>query len=273
MNVDKFVEEIAKRTERVVGKHQNDYVKDSLLYCGNCKTPKQVKIKIGGTEKIVFCMCDCKQKAQEEEERRGQEKKRIAEINSLRTQGISDAKIKQHSFKHAEDTQYIQKCKKYVENWDVMFKNNNGLLFWGTPGCGKTFAAGCIANALIDSAVPVFVTSFPRILNSGYDKSAVLSCMRKYDLVVIDDLGAERQSEYALETIYMVIDERYKANKPMIITTNLSFGEMQNPKNVELLRIYDRILGVCVPVCFSEVSRRKREGEDKMKFAKQIFGG
>lgn len=273
MDFDKIIDALAKRAEASIGTSIEDYVKDGLLYCGNCNTKKQVKISVGGNERIVFCLCECERQKQNQEEQEEKERRRLIDIKILKTQGISDKSIRDYSFSNADETPNIQKCKKYVEKWKDMYLNNNGLLFWGKPGCGKTYAAGCIANALIENRIPVLVTSFPRILNAGYDKLEVLKSMRDYDLVIIDDLGVERTSEYALETVYMIIDERYKANKPMIITTNLKYQDIQNPKNIEFARIYDRILGVCVPVLFGEESRRVKQGEDKMKFAKEIFGG
>lgn len=263
---------IAQAAERQAAVSDGDYIKDGLLYCSKCGTKKQTRVTIAGKEKIMFCLCKCGAEKAKAEEAAEKEKRRVQRIRELRTHGILDTEIRKYSFNNAEITENLKKCKKYVENFVEMLKNNNGLLFWGRPGAGKTFAAGCIANALIDKSVPVLVTSFPRILNGGYDKTDVLKSMREYDLVIIDDLGVERESSYAKETVYMVIDERYKANKPMIITTNLSYSDIQRPKNIELSRIYDRILGVCVPVCFSGESRRVKQGEGKMQAARKIFG-
>ena len=124
-----------------------------------------------------------------------------------------------------------------------MLENNIGLLIYGDTGNGKTHAAACIANALIDECVPVMMTSFPRILSGGFDKSSTIAEMNRYPLVVIDDLGAERQSDYSLEIMYLIIDERYKAKKPLIITTNLSFNRWNEIFGDEVLTaaMVDRI--------------------------------
>lgn len=270
---EQTIDNLGKIAENAIGQSDKDYVKGGILQCWKCNTAKQVKINIGGKEKIVFCLCQCKQEEQRLEEKRESEQKRKLEIKTLRINGISDVKIRKYSFSVADETRIIRNCHKYVDNWEEIYNNNSGLIFWGKPGSGKTFAAGCIANALIEKSIPVLVTSFPRILSAGYDKSDILKSMRKFDLVVIDDLGVERQNEYALETVYTIIDERYKANKPMIITTNLEYSELKNPKDIKYSRIYDRILGVCTPVCFADESRRIKEGENKLKLVKQIFGG
>ncbi len=115
------------------------------------------------------------------------------------------------------------------------------------------------------------ITSFPRILNSAFDKQDIVEQMHYYPLVVIDDLGAERQSDYALETVYMVIDERYKAKKPLIITTNLTLDEICKPKNMKLQRIYDRILEMCSPIAFKGDSiRRVKARENAAAAAKML---
>ncbi|WKY48663.1 hypothetical protein Q5O24_04935 [Eubacteriaceae bacterium ES3] len=72
----------------------------------------------------------------------------------------------------------------------------------------------CIANALIDKGIPVLMTSFTRLsqqLYSEQDKNTFLAALNRYDLLNIDDLGVERKSDYMLENMFNVIDERYKS--------------------------------------------------------------
>lgn len=93
-----------------------------------------------------------------------------------------------------------------------------------------------------------------------------------YDSMVIDDLGAERQSEYAQEIVYAVVDERYKTRKPLIVTTNLTLDEMNDPKSMDYKRIYSRIQEMCVPVYFKGGSRRVKIAEGKKDVVREIFG-
>jgi DNA replication protein DnaC len=128
-----------------------------------------------------------------------------------------------------------------------VYKDNTGLLLWGNIGTGKTFFAACIANALINNGVPVLMTNFAKIINalSGFnieDKNKYIVDFNRYKLLVIDDLGAERQSDFAQEIVYNVIDSRYKNGQPIIITTNLTLDEIKKPANITYSRIYDRIL-------------------------------
>lgn len=273
----KLMNTIANVINEIVAKSENStdlltgYKKNGIIYCSKCHTPKQTRIHILSNTRIVPCLCRCEnEKYQRQKEAQIKANQEI-EIRRLRLDGIEDKQICNFSFDNAEKTIEILRCQKYIENWERLFHSNIGLLLWGKPDSGKTFAAGCIANALIDKRIPVLVTSFPKILNSKYDKSTFFNDLKKYDMLVLDDLGTERTSEYALEIVFAVIDERIKINKPMIITTNLQYSEMKNPKSIEYSRIYSRILGCCVPIYFNGTSRREIEGEHKKNIIKEIF--
>lgn len=250
-----------------------DYLQDGLIYCGHCKTPKQCRIAYGTGNRIVGCQCACQSRQYEAQRKAEKDRERALYIETLRTAGIKDRTLTQCRFEGAEETPELSKCRRYVDNWSKMFAENNGLLLWGNTGNGKTFAAACIANALIDRGIPTMITSFPRILNAGWDKREIADQMKFYDLLVLDDLGAERGSEYALETVYMVIDERYKAKKPMIITTNLTLEDLCKPRSMNYQRIYDRVLEMCLPVVFQGGSMRRKLANDKLRRARELLGG
>lgn len=94
---------------------------------------------------------------------------------------------------------------------------------------GKTYAACEVANALIDKGYPVLVTNFARITNTiqgMYEgKQDYIDSLNEFQLLVIDDLGAERESAYMQEMVYNIIDSRYRAGLPMIYTTNISIEQ------------------------------------------------
>ena len=250
-----------------------DYIQDGLLYCGHCGEPKQCRITLGGGVRIVGCQCACRIRQHETEQKAMWEMEQRIHIRDLRADGIRDRGLTGCRFDTAVDTPELAKCRRYADHWDDMYAQNSGLLLWGNTGNGKTYAAACIANQLIDRGVPAMITSFPRILNAGYDKQEIIAQVRYYPLLVIDDLGAERSSEYALETVYTVIDERYKAKKPLIVTTNLTLEEVCKPKSMDYQRIYDRVLEMCVPVVFQGQSIRRQTANEKLKRAKEILDG
>ena len=102
-------------------------------------------------------------------------------------------------------------------------------------------------------------------------KNEYLKSLNRYQLRIIDDLGVERDTSYALETVYLVIDERYKSGQPFIITTNLSPEKLRNPADLEHGRIYDRIMERCVPVAFSGKNYRTDKGRKNMENAAGIL--
>ena len=132
---------------------------------------------------------------------------------------------------------------------------------YGSCGTGKTYAACAVANALIDKGISAKVTNFGRILNElqgTFDKQPYLDELNRYSLLVIDDLGIERTSEFSAEQMYGVIDNRYKSGLPLIITTNLDLHEMSRIEDIRYKRIYERILEVCHPIEFKGVNYRRK---------------
>lgn len=155
------------------------------------------------------------------------------------------------------------------------YKSNIGLLLFGDVGTGKSFFAGCIANALLDQDVPVLMTNFPTILNRltgmfSEDRSEFIASFDEYDLLIIDDLGVERSTEYAMEQMFFVIDSRYRSRRPMIITTNLKLSELKNPPDLAHARIYDRILERCAPILFDGKNFREENAGVTRQAAKDI---
>lgn len=257
-------------------KDNNDYLYNGLLYCGNCNTPKQCKINFAGKEAIVYCVCKCQQEKNEKARIEQEKKEQLERIERLRSFGLRDKNLKNCTFENAEGNEYIEKARKYCDNWEVIYKNNNGLLLWGDVGTGKTFVAGCIANKLIDNRIPVLMTSLIKIINDlqGFrisDKNEYLNELNNYKLLILDDLGAERQSDYALEQVFNVIDNRYRNEQPIIITTNLSLEELKNPKDTKYKRIYDRVLEMCVPMQFKGESKRIETAKDKLNILKDLL--
>lgn len=271
MNVDALIDSIAKKAEPV--RDLVDYEKDGLLYCGHCNTPKQCRIPIGGNVRLVGCQCACAAREYEAEKKARADREKRLRIETLRADGIRDKSLTACRFDTATMSEEIVKCKRYADAWDDMRRENNGLLLWGNTGNGKTFAAACIANELIDRGIPAMITSFPRILNAGYDKQEIIEQVRYYPMLVIDDLGAERSSEYAMETVYTVIDERYKAKKPLIVTTNLTLDELCKPKNMDYQRIYDRVIEMCTPLVFKGDNLRREKATKRLRYVKSVLEG
>lgn len=269
---------ISKTAEQAITENADDYRNaDGLLYCGKCRTAKECVIELFGKTKTVRCICKCEKERDDAEKARFNAMQEQIRIRQLRSVGITDKKILAYTFKNDDgnNPQISDLARRYVERFGEMKANNCGLLLHGDTGTGKSFYAGCIGNALIDKGVSVFATSVPRLLNLIFDtanKSALLRDICSYDLVIIDDIGAERATEYAIEQLYTIIDERYKSNKPVICTTNIEPQAFSNAPDIQRKRIYDRILEMCTPV---EVKgqRRKAAGQAKAKMLNDLLYG
>ena len=144
----------------------------------------------------------------------------------------------------------------------------------GNVGTGKSYMARAIANALIEKGVKVKFTSFIEITNeifSASDKIKYVKSLNKYDLLIIDDVGTERNTEYTLENIYWVIDERVSEGKPLIITTNTDIDKKENDENFNRRRINSRIRNVCIPVDIPNYNIREIMSNKHNETCAEIF--
>lgn len=150
-----------------------------------------------------------------------------------------------------------------------------GYLLWGSVGTGKSFFAACIANALMEKEIPVRMTNFAAVLNDlsgSYEgRNAYIARLCRYPLLILDDFGMERGTEYGLEQVYNVIDSRYRSGKPLIVTTNLSLDELQHPQDTPHARIYDRLLEMCAPILFTGTNFRRQTAQNKLDRLKTMM--
>lgn len=277
MNITNVLTQIAAAADLASPVKAGDYERDGVLFCGKCNSPKQVIVPWpDGTEHKVGCLCRCAKDEYDAAERRRAAEQEQQRINALRVNGIQDKSLRGCTFENARPLPMIEKAKRYADKWPEMKAENIGLLLWGDTGNGKTYTAACIANALIDRGTPVLVTSFNKILSAvtgmfADERVAYLNSLQEFSLLVLDDLGAERQSQFALETVYAVIDNRYKAKLPIIVTTNTPMTTLKNAPDMDYQRIYDRVLEMCVPLHFTGESLRKAAAAEKLNRARKLF--
>ena len=147
-------------------------------------------------------------------------------------------------------------------------------MFFGPVGTGKTYYATCIANALIDNGFRVYVTNFPRLCNKLFhlqDKQDAIDDLNTYDLLVIDDLASERKTEYMDELVWNVIDTRYRAKLPIIITTNLTSEELKNTE-ISQARIFSRLYEMCTFIPVDGKDRRANTMKQSYNEMKTLLG-
>lgn len=244
---------------------------DGLLYCGACGTPKQMRGEGPFSGHLLSIMCACAQEAYDKEME--QERRRKAE--ELRAVCLPVESMRTHTFDSAVDAPHIKTARRYVAKWDEVSAKNIGLLLWGNTGTGKSFTAQCICNALLDRKIPVKYVSAVELVAALMDRDVkrgpYMDGLRKTPLLVIDDIGAERDTAFSREQICAVIDARSEAGRPLIVTTNLTLDEMDACRDQALQRVYNRMKALCVPVAVIGESRRDGIAEEKTRLARELL--
>jgi DNA replication protein DnaC len=261
------------RANEAIKTEECDYIKDGLLHCGKCNTPKQCRVKLMDMILSPKCLCKCEADRQTKEKERAEKQELLERIKRYRKMGFPESQMQYWTFDNDDQSnpKLTEMAKRYVNNFDTFYKDGKGLLLYGGVGTGKTYIACMIANALIDKGYPVLVTNFSRILNTlqgTFEKQEYLDSLNQFKLLVIDDLGVERDTGFAKEQVYNIIDSRYRAGLPMIITTNLTMQKIATESDLADKRVYDRIIERCFPVEVAGESRRMKKlinSRDEMK--------
>lgn len=255
MDLSDYINNLEKKAAEQVTVNEVDYIgEDGLLYCGVCRTKKQTRIIFLGEERTPYCICRCHIKKREAEEQKRKELEFSKKVTNLRNAAFPDSIMRSWSFDNDDGSnkRIIDAAHKYVDNFDEMRKNGKGLLLFGPVGTGKTYAAACIANALVDKGYSVLMTNFTRIANTAFGmyegKQRYYDDLNKYSLLVLDDLCAERKTEAMQETVYHVIDARYRSGLPLIVTTNLTERQLKYPNDMCYQRIFSRLYEMCLPI-------------------------
>lgn len=267
MTFDSIIDSINKPNEC-----PGDYVgPDGLLYCGRCHAPKQMHGENLLAGKILSIACECKLKEMEAEE----EAERIKRIEAIRRHCFPLEATRNHTFANADSGKHIEIAKRYVDNWEHVKTNNYGLLFFGNTGTGKSYAAQCICNGLIDLEIPIIYMTVPTLIavlmDKNTDRASFFKRLQGIALLVLDDIGAERDTPFAQEQLCSVIDARSEAGKPLICTTNYTLDEMKHCPDQQRQRIFNRLLACCIPVAVVGQSKRDAIGQKKLEAARRLL--
>ena len=155
-----------------------------------------------------------------------------------------------------------EKSKRYAEGF-VKGDNKGSLFITGGVGTGKTHLAASIANYLIENEIPVIFGTLITLLNDIKDtykidgdcESDVIEKYSKIPMLIIDDLGKERPSEWTLEKLFTIVNNRYENNLPIIITTNYNKEKLRKRllcnNNEEIVdsiisRLYEMCRGIII---------------------------
>lgn len=231
--------------------------------CPECNEALYLSYEILGRLFIATrdCLCERQQKEFEEQKKKAYE--HDEKVKMLKRDCFSVVNTEKCTFEKDNGlNSKMDIAKNYVEKWTEMSEKNQGLLLMGDTGTGKTYMASAIANALIEKEISVKIVNFEYINNELFDtqsKNRWLEKLKSYDLLIIDDLGSERDTSYSMENVFTVIDQRVNSGKPMIITSNIRIDDIDTTKDLTKRRIYDRINLVCIPVIVNDVDIRDKE--------------
>ena len=280
MDLSRIYKGMAEVAAQGVEEEEGDYIspEDGLLYCGKCHTRKQIRVNLVGREYVHRISCKCRVEAQKKIQEEEKRRERMARIKELRKAGFPDKDMQKMCFgaDDGENAYLMGIARKYVDNFPKMLREGRGLLFFGKVDGGKTFAAASIVNALIDKGYPCMMTNFNRLINkvseSFEGRQEYIDRLNSFDLLAIDDLGTEGNSSFVNGIVYNIINNRYNAGLPTIVTSNLTSQELKNPPNIERERIYSRLYEMMIPVECRQINRRKKALIDAHGELKDLLG-
>ena len=255
---------MAERSQNSLTAEEGDYIdpETGLLMCGKCRTPRQCRVKGMDFTPTVLCKCRKEEEAKREERERESERRRRAE--ELKDECFSSKRLRAMTFEADSEPAREESviCRRYADEFAENYKRGRGLILSGPVGTGKSFLAACVCNRVTDQCRTALFTNLSDIAPlavsvNAFERERAKDILGRYALIVFDDFGAERASDYMKEGIQRAVSMRYDAGKPMIVTTNLAAEDMKG-RDLKEQRLYSRLCETCEFVKVSGGDRRRR---------------
>lgn len=157
----------------------------------------------------------------------------------------------------------LAEVRAFVDDLDARLEEGRGLWLFGDTGTGKTTLAMLVSKMALEAGHSVAIYSLPKLLariRRTYDSEpggdsylAFFERLTSVDLLHIDDLGAEKRSDWVLEQLYALINERYEAQRSVLVTTNLRHEELEEQIGG---RTVSRLNEMCTEIAFFGDDRR-----------------
>jgi DNA replication protein DnaC len=170
--------------------------------------------------------CDCRAERLNRGRSRG-----VASAIPARYRGVSfDRPPVSDMTRDMTTRQVVQAARSYVENLNENLARGKGIWFMGGTGTGKTTLGMLIASEALKAGKTVGIYFAPKLLTrirQTYQEAETENAYSQFfervtsvDLLYIDDLGSERRTDWVVEQLYAVVNERYENQRPMLITSN-----------------------------------------------------
>lgn len=146
-------------------------------------------------------------------------------------------------FDQYQENKHIKASKKYLSQFSVHYREGKGLVLCGKAGAGKTIASICLANALLDRQFSVIFKVQQEITYTAIEqRNQLLTDIIGCNVFILDDFNLSIASENDRKMLYYIIDARAKAEKPTIITSNITKDGIEHPQNPMDKVLLDRII-------------------------------
>lgn len=238
---------------------KNDYIE--CEYCKNKLYRKTIEWNLYGTKRVMkldYERCNCKDAQKYWNEYDMKKLQMLEEEKKLRMMQefankvdkiIKNSKMSRrnlnYKFENFEVNSNNKKVYQSLKEYSEKLANSverKGLILVGNNGVGKTHLACSIANELIKNGIPIIYGTLINLLaelkntydvNNNISEMKIIKLYEKVDLLIIDDLGKEKPSEWGLEKLFTIINSRYENNLPVIITTNYDQNSLINRLSID----------------------------------------
>jgi DNA replication protein DnaC len=205
--------------------------------------------------------CECREPRLRRSQARG-----VASVIPARYRGVS--------FERPPVTQIeamvVRVVRSYVEDLPANLDSGRGLWLMGDTGTGKTTLAMLVSKSTLEAGRSVAIYSLPKLLariRRTYDSQPgednflqFFERLTSVDLLHIDDLGAEKSSDWVLEQLYALVNERYEAQRSIVVTTNLDETSLEEQIGARTVSRLVEICGDPLPL-FGEDQRIALDGQ------------
>lgn len=250
-------------------------------HCGKEKIPQTTELL--GTIITITLPCSCEIQVYEKEMQRIKNYEKYQRQRQMRKNSGLDGAARELTFANFKPRpgadEALQMAREFVDKWNQRLQAGEGFTLAGTYGSGKSHLAAAVIHELIKRGVSAAYQPVAELLKrvrATYDGSAreseaqVLEWLQSVQCLALDDIGAQKQTQWAEEFIFTVLDHRYRRRLPTIITTNCTAIDGENSLSDVLgERVTDRLLERNIFVRVKATSYRREVARQRLMKAEK----